>query len=80
MESVRVTEKRYLQFFSEELQAIHAKQLQGVSDLLEYLERLDSIDSWGDVAKKIKTNKARYVEAFHNVTQVHLKRTDLPRQ
>jgi methyl-accepting chemotaxis protein len=77
MESVRVTEKRYLQFFSEELEAMHAKQLEGVSDRLGNLVQMDVIDSWGDVVKNIETGRTTYVEAFHTIAQLHQRRTNL---
>lgn len=77
MESVRVTEKRYLQFFSEELETMHANQLVGVSDRLADLVQMDVIDSWGDVVNNIETGRTSYVESFHNITQVHRNRTNL---
>lgn len=77
MESVRVTEKRYLQFFSEELETMHAKQLEVVSDRLGNLVQMDVIDSWGDVVNNIETGRTAYVEAFHNIAQDHRNRTNL---
>lgn len=77
MESVRVTEKRFLQFFSEELKTMHANQLVAVSDRLEHLVNLGITNSWGDVASKIETSRAAYVEAFQDIAETHRRRTNL---
>ncbi len=71
MEGVRVTEKRYLQFFTRELREELARRMAGVSDQLDDLQRLDAIASWTAAMGQIETGKAAYLEGFESVTQVH---------
>jgi ABC-type transporter Mla subunit MlaD len=77
MEGVRVTEKRYLQFFSQELNEELARRMASVSDQLGYLQGLDMIDSWTSAVGRIETGKAAYLEAFERVAQVHKRVADL---
>jgi len=77
MEGVRVTEKRYLQFFSQELKEELARRMAGVSDQLGDLQGLDMIDSWTSAVGRIETGKAAYLEAFERVAQVHKMVSDL---
>ncbi len=77
MEGARVTEKRYLQFFSQELKAKLTSRMAGVSDHLTYLMGLDLIASNQDVVGQIETGKAAYIEAFERVAQIHRDIADL---
>ena len=77
MEGVRVTEKRYLQFFSQELKEELARRMARVSDQLGYLQGLDMIDSWKSAVGQIETGKAAYLEGFESVAQVHKVVADL---
>lgn len=77
MEGVRVTEKRYLQFFSKALKEDLNQQMGGVSDKLGRLKQHALIASWKDVMRQIESGKATYYKAFENVTQVHQTAADL---
>jgi methyl-accepting chemotaxis protein len=77
MEGVRVTEKRYLQFFSQELKADLTRRMAGVSRHLAYLNGLDLMASRQDVVGQIETGKAAYGQAFESVAQIHQSVTDL---
>ncbi len=77
MEGVRVTEKRYLQFFSQELKEEVIHRMGRVSDRLGYLAGLDRIDSWADVVGQIGAGKAAYIEGFESVAQINACVTDL---
>jgi len=77
MEGIRVTEKRYLQFFSQELKTDLTNRMEGVSNHLTYLKGLDLIASRQDVVGQIETGKAAYIEAFERVAQIHQGVTDL---
>ncbi len=77
MEGVRVTEKRYLQFFSKALKEDLNQHMQGVSDRLGRLKRHPLAASWKDLVHQIETGKATYYKTFENVAQVHQAATDL---
>ncbi len=77
MEGVRVTEKRYLQFFSQELKEDLTGRMAGVSHHLTYLKTLDLIASRQDVVGQIETGKATYIEVFERVARIHENATDL---
>lgn len=77
MEGVRVTEKRYLQFFSKALKEDLNQQMGGVSDQLGHLKQHVLIASWKDVVHQIETGKETYYKTFENVAQVHQTAADL---
>lgn len=77
MEGVRVTEKRYLQFFSTELKEDLNQHMGGVSDQLGHLKQHVLMASWKDVVHRIETGKATYYKTFENVAQVHQTAADL---
>jgi methyl-accepting chemotaxis protein len=77
MEGVRVTEKRYLQFFSQELKEELARRMARVSNQLDDLQGLDMIDSWTSAVGRIETDKAAYLEGFESVAQGHKVVADL---
>ncbi|MGD8845228.1 MAG: methyl-accepting chemotaxis protein [Desulfobacteraceae bacterium] len=77
MEGVRVTEKRYLQFFSQELKADLKGHMGGVSDLLDNLKGHELTTAWKDIVLQIESGKATYYTAFEHVAQVHQAAADL---
>jgi methyl-accepting chemotaxis protein len=77
MEGVRVTEKRYLQFFSEELKEDLNQLMGGVSDQLGRLKQHVLSATWKAAVDQIETGKATYYKTFENVAQVHRNAADL---
>jgi methyl-accepting chemotaxis protein len=77
MEGVRVTEKRYLQFFSKALKEDLNQHMGDVSDQLGRLKQHALTAAWKDVVHQIETGQATYSKTFENVAQVHQAAADL---
>jgi ABC-type transporter Mla subunit MlaD len=77
MEGVRVTEKRYLQFFSNTLKEDLNQHMGDLSDRLGHLKQHRLTAEWNDVADQIEAGKATYFKTFENVAKTHQTAADL---
>lgn len=79
MEGVRVKEKRYLQFFTAELENQLIQRVGKITQLLDYLKETELKHSWSVVVSKIEKEKTIYVSKFKEVTAIHQDGMELKR-
>jgi methyl-accepting chemotaxis protein len=77
MEGVRVTEKRYLQFFSNAMKEDLNQHMGDLSDQLGRLKQHALATAWQDIVHQIETGKATYYKTFENVARTHQTAADL---